>query len=136
MTYVEIDYQGALLFWCTCGFTKFAWNIPLLWSLTIKTYLFISPWRPLWRYDEVIFWFRIIKLTLSVSFEASFIFKVDFLWKHLVSDLSIIISFRSSNTQFYESRIFCLFTFWVFFPDKSFKLISKYTQKCQHNLLY
>ena len=28
------------------------------------------------------------------------------------------ISFSSSNTQFYESRIFCLFTFWVFFPDK------------------
>ena len=44
-----------------------------------------------------------------------------------------IISFSSSNTQFYESRIFCLFTFWVFFPDKSFKLISKYTQKCQYN---
>ena len=35
----------------------------------------------------------------------------------------------SSNTQFYESWIFCLFTSWVFFPDKSFKLISKYTQK-------
>ena len=43
-----------------------------------------------------------------------------------------VISFSSSNTQFYESRIFCLFTFWVFFPDKSFKLISKYTQKCQY----
>ena len=37
------------------------------------------------------------------------------------------ISFNSSNTQFYKSRIFSLFTFWVFFPDKSFKLISKYT---------
>ena len=23
-----------------------------------------------------------------------------------------------------------------FFPDKSFKLMSKYTQKCQYNLLY
>ena len=33
------------------------------------------------------------------------------------------ISFSSSNAQFYESRISCLFTFWVFFPDKSFKLI-------------
>ena len=41
---------------------------------------------------------------------------------------SICISFSSSNTRFYESRIFCLFPFWVFFPDKSFKLISKYTQ--------
>ena len=40
--------------------------------------------------------------------------------------LMLFISFNSSNTQFYESRIFCLFTFWVFFPDKSFKLISKY----------
>jgi hypothetical protein len=29
-----------------------------------------------------------------------------------------------------------LFTFWVFFQDKSFKLISKYTQKCQYKLLY
>ena len=46
------------------------------------------------------------------------------------------ISFSSSNTQFYESKIFCLFSFWVFFPDKSFKLISKYTQKCQNNSLY
>ena len=46
------------------------------------------------------------------------------------------ISFSSSNTQFYESRIFCLFIFWVFFPDKSFKLISKCTQKCQYNSLY
>ena len=27
------------------------------------------------------------------------------------------------------------FTFWEFFPDTSFKLISKYTQKCQYNLL-
>ena len=25
--------------------------------------------------------------------------------------------------------IYCLFTFWVLFPDKSFKLISQYTQK-------
>ena len=48
----------------------------------------------------------------------------------------IIISFSSSNSQFYESQIFCLFTFWVFFPDKSFILISKYTQKCQYNWLY
>ena len=50
--------------------------------------------------------------------------------------LFTFISFSSSNTQFYESRIFCLFTFWVFFPDKSFELTSKYTQKCQYNLLY
>ena len=42
------------------------------------------------------------------------------------------ISFCSSNTQFYESWIFCLFTYWVFFPDKSFKWVSKYTQKCQY----
>ena len=48
----------------------------------------------------------------------------------------IIISFSSSNSQFYESQIFCLFTFWVFFLDKSFILISKYTQKCQYNWLY
>ena len=46
------------------------------------------------------------------------------------------ISFSSSNTQFYESRILWLFTFWVFFPDRGFKLISKYTQKCQYNSLY
>ena len=45
------------------------------------------------------------------------------------------ISFSSSNTQFYESQIFRFFTFWVFFPDKSFKLILKYTQKCQYNSL-
>ena len=48
----------------------------------------------------------------------------------------IFISFSSSNTQFYESRIFCLFTFWVFFPEKSFEFISKYTQKCQYNSLH
>ena len=36
------------------------------------------------------------------------------------------------ETQFYESRIVCLFTFWIFSTDKSFKLISKCTQKCQH----
>ena len=46
------------------------------------------------------------------------------------------ISFTSSNTQFYESQIFCLFTFWVFFPDKSLELISKCTQKCQYSSLY
>ena len=46
------------------------------------------------------------------------------------------ISFSSSKTQFYESQIFCLFTFWGFFPDKSFKLMSKCTQKCQYNLLF
>ena len=48
----------------------------------------------------------------------------------------LFISFSSSNTQFYKCWIFCFFTFWVFFLDKSFKLISKYTQKCQLNLLY
>ena len=47
-----------------------------------------------------------------------------------------IISFSSSNTQFYESWIFCLFSFLSILLDKSFKLISKYTQKCQYNLLY
>ena len=26
--------------------------------------------------------------------------------------------------------------FWVLFPDKSFKLLSKYTQKCQYISLY
>ena len=45
-------------------------------------------------------------------------------------------SMSSSNTQFYKSWIFYLFTFWVFFPDESFKLISKYTLKCQYNSLY
>ena len=45
------------------------------------------------------------------------------------------ILFSSSNTQFYKSRIFCLFTFRVFFPDRIFKFISKYTQKCQYNSL-
>ena len=54
---------------------------------------------------------------------------------HLLYLVSFI-SFSSSNTQLYESRIFCLFTFWVFFPDKSFKLISKYTQKCQYVTCY
>jgi hypothetical protein len=44
------------------------------------------------------------------------------------------ISFSSSNTQFYESRIFCLFTVWVFFPDKSFRLKSKYTLKMPKQL--
>ena len=39
------------------------------------------------------------------------------------------ISFSSSNTQFYESQIFCLYTFWVFFPDKSFKLKFGYSEK-------
>ena len=29
-----------------------------------------------------------------------------------------------------------LSVFWVFFPYKSFKLISKYAQKCQYNSLY
>ena len=49
---------------------------------------------------------------------------------------SVIILFSSSNTQFYKSWIFCLFTFRVFFPDKILKLISKYTQKCQYNSVY
>ena len=46
------------------------------------------------------------------------------------------ISFSSLNTQFYDSRIFCLLTFWVFFSDKSLKFISKYTQKCKYNSLH
>ena len=37
---------------------------------------------------------------------------------HLI--LETFISYSSSNTQFCVSRIFCLFTFWVFFPDKVF----------------
>ena len=53
-----------------------------------------------------------------------------------VVDLKPKILFSSSNTQFYESWIFCLFTFWVLFQDKSFSLISKYIQKCQYNSLY
>ena len=68
----------------------------------------------------------------------------DLFWKIMFSDRASYdisrffsnISFSSSDTQFYESRFFCLFTFWVFFPDKSFKLISKYTQNCQYNSLY
>ena len=51
-------------------------------------------------------------------------------------EIKSYISFSSSNPQFYESRISCLLTFWVFFPNKSFKLISKYTQKCQYKSLY
>ena len=43
-------------------------------------------------------------------------------WQHFCQKWNI--SFSSSNTQFYESRIFCLFTFWVFFPDKSFKTLN------------
>ena len=34
--------------------------------------------------------------------------------------------------NFFESGIFCLFIFWVFFPDKIVKLLSKYSQKCQY----
>ena len=34
-------------------------------------------------------------------------------WKNII----INISFSSSNAKFYKSRIFCLFTFWVFFQD-------------------
>ena len=37
----------------------------------------------------------------------------------------IYILFSSSNTQFYESQIFSLLTFWVFFPDKSFYINIK-----------
>ena len=51
-----------------------------------------------------------------------------------VKHFRFYILFRSSNTQFYEVRIFCLFTFWVFFPDKSFRSISRYTQKCPYLL--
>ena len=51
-------------------------------------------------------------------------------------DVMNSFSFSSSNTQFCESQIFCLFTFRVFFPDESFELISKYNQKYQHNYLY
>ena len=46
-------------------------------------------------------------------------------WKYVMSTLlkKTCISFSSSNTQFYKTPKFCLFTFWVFFPDKSFKFI-------------
>ena len=73
--------------------------------------------------------------------ESTIFFNEYFLWflfqlttwdKTSFGSIKSFISFSSSNTQFYESRIFCLFTFWVFFPDKSFKLI--YTQKCQYIL--
>ena len=40
-------------------------------------------------------------------------------WKMILC----FILFTSSNTQFYESRIYCLYTFWVFSPDKSLRLI-------------
>ena len=53
---------------------------------------------------------------------------------YLVCDINI--SFSSSDTQFYESWIFCLFTFRVFLLGKSFKLILQYTQKCQYNPLH
>ena len=58
---------------------------------------------------------------------------------HVTIPFEGYISFSSSNTEFYESRIFCLFTFWVFFSDKIFKLVSNfsnYIQKWQHNSLY
>ena len=45
------------------------------------------------------------------------------------------ISFSPSNTQFYKSGIFCLFTFWLFF-SKVLNQQKKYSQKCQYNLLY
>ena len=48
----------------------------------------------------------------------------------LLTKLTLIFSW--SNAQFYESGIFCLFIFWVFFPDKIVKLLSKYSQKCQY----
>ena len=43
--------------------------------------------------------------------------------KKVLKKITVYISrsaHRTVNTQFYESRIFCLFTFWVFYPDKSF----------------
>ena len=39
------------------------------------------------------------------------------------------ISFSSLSTQFYESRIFCLFTFWVFFSRKFLINIKIHTPK-------
>ena len=50
--------------------------------------------------------------------------------------LSSLVLLCSLTSQFYESWIFCLFTFWVFFQNKNFELMSKYIQKCQYNLLY
>ena len=51
-------------------------------------------------------------------------------------NFKIDILFSSSTTKLCESRIFCLFTFWVFFTDKSFTLISKHTHECQYHSLY
>ena len=74
-------------------------------------------WYPY--YQKYIF---VYHLTISVlRFDMIPDFNVKFL-------ILCISSFSSSNTQFHEFRIFCLFTFLVSFPDKSFKLISKYTQ--------
>ena len=51
-------------------------------------------------------------------------FKREFLYQNQVhqfkyipvfTNFELFVSFSSLNTQFYESRIFCLFTFWVVF---------------------
>ena len=76
-------------------------------------------WYPY--YQKYIF---VYHLTISVL-------RFDMLPDFNVKFLILCISFSSSNTQFQEFQIFCLFTFWVYFPDKSFELTSKYTQKCQ-----
>ena len=73
--------------------------------------------------------------TMDIALLKDALLEVQNLFSNLTKSLLNIL-FTSLNTQFYESWIFCLFTFWVFFPDKSFKLISKYTQKCQYNSLY
>ena len=72
--------------------------------------------------------YPIVNLRILNSFQKN-------VWSFFSEHTILYISFSLSSTQFYKSGIFCLFTFWVSFPDKSFQLISKYTQKCPYNSL-
>ena len=43
-----------------------------------------------------------------------------------------LIRINNMNPKFLQ-QIFCLFTFWVLLPGKSFELKLRYIKKCQHN---
>ena len=119
---------------CFLSFSSFRAEIAVDWLCQIsqihpKSYIllitcfheFTNFFTNIWKSKQIPYWSK--KAVLSI-------------WEHQNKYYRIFISFSSSNTQFYESPIFCLFTFWVFFPYKSYKSISKYTQKCQYNHLY
>ena len=161
MIWFTYDYMGYLMYYCLYFMI---WPLFRFWGRNLSNHslFFLENLKTSKRHSKIIWpvwadavsWLTASKVSSSFSREP-----LCALWRPVFDDVALrnrhvqfdeIFQFKflSCSRQLISSSVhrtpkftnpeyfFCLLFEYVLFPDKSFKLISKYTQKCQLNLLY